>query len=539
MKKEIRDLTSELEVFHDSITKMSKHGGSFLKEFVSFSKTFKDAVKKWTAGPPVPGGGGPGGPPGPGGPGGPGGGGSGGKGGKGGDDDGPMAKWISAAKSMEPLMRRAFATGADTGLSMKQYLTSVNLGISVDQLAEEMLAFREEGVNNLNESTLKLIGRMKLSDQSTQSLIKFVSVNSTTLLQNQKQGQDLAFQIADFAKVMGTRQDDMLNLAGAISQSMDTRAALGTGADLTQALTNFGSTLGAAKSGLVDQLAKFMGDTSKTTALLNLGMDRFEDAITSQTSPEGQAQAVKEMIMQAGGQLENVISNLGTGPMAAKMAESMLTPYGGKQALALIQLKKALEDQKEPLNKTADAMNTFSTFGDALVNPLKMAVVYLGQLLNIIPTKLLVGFGNLIGALLAVKTITTALNVTMGISNQLAKFNSSMGGGGKFGKFLAFLGPVAMLLGVAIDILGETSKDTKELNEKTVDQHKQENLNKSSMLSGYILSQLSNIALAQNRGSADREMLENSKELVRLARRSLDVSDPQKGLPSTSMRPNR
>jgi hypothetical protein len=98
---------------------------------------------------------------------------------------------------------------------------------------------------------------------------------------------------------------------------------------------------------------------------------------------------------------------------------------------------------------------------------------------------------------------------------------------------------ILTLLGVATDILGETSKDTKELNEKTADQHKQENLNRSSMLSGYILSQLSNIALSQNRGSADREMLENSKELVRLAKRSLDVSDPQKGLPSASMRPNR
>jgi hypothetical protein len=538
MKKEIKDLTNELAKFQATFNKMSKSGGTFLKEFLTYAKAFKDAVKKSQGGgPPTPGN-----PPNPANPANP-----------NPNPPGVGAKqenWMTVAQTMEPIMKRAFATGQSLNsiVTTKQILATAELGIGIDELATEILEFREAGVNTLNDSTLKLIGRMKLSDQSTQSLTKFVGVNSTTLLQNQKQGQQLAFEIADFAKVMGTRQDDMLNLAGAISQSMETRSVLGTGANLTQALTNFGSTLGNAKSGLVAELSKFMGDTSKTSALMALGMDRFEDAIAGQTSPEGQVQAINEMIMQTGGQLESMVENLGTGPMAAKMAEAMLAPYGGKQALVLIQLKKALEDQKEPLAKTADSMNNFSTLGNALINPLKVVAMKLGDLLNIIPTQLLSGIGNLVGVMLALKTSTFALNVTMGIANQISKMNGVLGAGGgaggigRLGKVLGILGPIAMiitLLGVATDILGETSKDTKELNEKTADQHKQENLNRSSMLSGYILSQLSNIALAQNRGSADREMLENSKELVRLAKRSLDVSDPQKGLPSASMRPNR
>jgi hypothetical protein len=537
MKQELIDLTSELSQFESTLTKVSKHATSFVKEFITFSKSFKDAVKKWQGNPANPPGPGPGPGPTPG---------PGPRNPSRSADMAGEAKWMSAIKTMEPLMRRAFATGPNLAstLSTKQLLATSELGIGIDELAAEILSFREEGVNNLNDSTLKLVGRMKLSDQSTQSLIKFVSVNSTSLLQNQKQGQELAVQISDFAKVMGTRQDDMLALAGAISQSMETRAVLGTGAQLTQALTNFASTLGAGKSGLVDQLSKFMGDTSKTSALMALGMDRFEDAISSQMSPEAQVQAVNQMIMEAGGQLEGILGDLGTGPMAAKMAESLAAPFGGKQALVLLQLKKALEDQKQPLNKTAESMTTFSTFGNALMNPLKIIAVKLGEFLNIIPTKYITTLGNLIGALLAVKTVTTALNITMGIANQIGKFNNAMsgGGGGKLGKALGFLGPIAViigLLGVANEIMSETSQDTKELNQKTADQHKQENLNKSSMLSGYILSQLSNVALAQNRGSADREMLESSKELVRLARRSLDVSDPQKGLPSASMRPNR
>ena len=40
MKQELRDLTSELEAFQDSMMKMTKHSGTFVKEFYNFSKLF-------------------------------------------------------------------------------------------------------------------------------------------------------------------------------------------------------------------------------------------------------------------------------------------------------------------------------------------------------------------------------------------------------------------------------------------------------------------------------------------------------------------
>jgi len=96
---------------------------------------------------------------------------------------------------------------------------------------------------------------------------------------------------------------------------------------------------------------------------------------------------------------------------------------------------------------------------------------------------------------------------------------------------------ISILGSIALGIWGN-KEETEELNKKTPELEKDKAM-QSSMLSGYILSQISNIALNQHRGAIDREMLESTKELVRLAKKSLDVTDPQRGLPSNQARAGR
>lgn len=454
-----------------------------------------------------------------------------------------MAKsmWESSIETINPLIKRAFATGpglANT-VNMQLVKASVDLGVGIDQLLTEVIALREEGFSNLDESTIRLIGRFKQTDQSTQSLIKFMSVNSLTLLQNQRQAQNLTNEIALFSQVMGTRQDDMLNLAASISKSMETRAALGTGAELTKAFTAFGATLGDRGSGLVGAMTQFITNTDNVSKLFALGIQDFESAIAAQNDPQAQAALIGQMAQQAAATVQSLIGDLGTGPMAAKLAESVLAPYGGQQALVFLQIAKAMEDQKQPLTDTAKALNTFNTMSEGFMNSFKIVAIGVSKLLELLPTKVLTTLGGVIGAIAALKTSQYALTYAIRM-NTRAQAIAGKGGmlGGLLGILSGPLGLIVTILGsIALGVWGNKD-ETEELNNKTPEPERSPEM-RSSMLSGYILSQLSNIALSQNRGTIDREMLENTKELVRLGRKTLDMSDPQRGLPSSPIRAGR
>ena len=534
------NLTTQLTALNARLTASSRGTLAFFNQFKKFEKSFEDYVKNFK---------------GQGSGGAPGGGGNGGGGGSGGNNNQPtpektlkaanaMAKsmWESSLDTINPLIKRAFATGPGLANStnLEMIKTSAMLGVGIDQLLTEVIALREEGFNNLNDSTIRLIGRFKQTDQSTQSLIKFMSVNSLTLLQNQRQAQELTSQIASFSQVMGTRQDDMLNLAASISKSMDTRAALGTGAELTKALTNFGATLGDRGSGLVGQMTQFITNTDNVSKLFALGLQDFEDAIVAQNDPKGQVAVIGQMAKQAAATVQSIIGDLGSGPMAAKMAESMLAPYGGKDVLVFAQIAKAMEDQKQPLTDTAKALTNLNSGMEAMTTPLKIVGIGVGKLLELPVLKQLTPvLGSLIGGMLALKTAQYALTYAVRMNTQAARLS---GVGGFGGKLLGYLGgPIGMIISIlgsiALGIWGN-KEETEELNKKTPELEKDKAM-QSSMLSGYILSQISNIALNQHRGAIDREMLESTKELVRLAKKSLDVTDPQRGLPSNQARAGR
>lgn len=519
-------LTAEIADLNQRLNASSRHTLAFFNQFKKFEKVFEKYVNGMKPPSPGPGPGpGPSNPP---------------KDpkDKGGKLDSSMGvEFRTAIASINPLIKRSFATNQSLSNSVNRDLvkTSAELGVGIDGLLAEVLSLREEGFNTLNESTVKLIGRFKQSDQNTQSLIKFMSTNSLNLMLNQRQSQELAVEIASFAQVMGTRQDEMLELAASISQSVGTRGLLGTADELTQAFTNFGATLGGRGSGLVQQMNQFVMNTDNVNKLMALGIHNFEDAIAAQTDPQAQAKVVGEMAKVAAERIKSLTSGLGTGPMAAKLAEAMLQPYGGKEALVFAQIAKAMEDQKQPLDENVKALNNFNTMTESFLNGFKLVSIYVGKALEYMP-KFAPALAGAVGTMLAVASAITALKFAVTMNTK------ALGLGGGKGGVLSFLGgwPMLLLTGVLAlhDYMKGTKENTDEINKKTPDPESNQGM-RSSMLSGYILSQLSNIAMSQNRGSVDREMLDSTKELVRLAKRNLDMTDPQQGLPSSPMRSNR
>lgn len=443
----------------------------------------------------------------------------------------------SAIAAINPLIKRSFATNQSLSNSVNKDLikTSAELGVGIDDLLGEVLSLREEGFNTLNESTVKLIGRFKLTDQSTQSLIKFISTNSLNLMLNQRQSQELAVEIASFAQVMGTRQDEMLELAASLSQSVGTRGLLGTADELTQAFTNFGATLGGRGSGLVQQMNQFVMNTDNVNKLMALGIHNFEDAIAVQNDPQAQAKVVGEMAKVAAEKIKSLTAGLGTGPMAAKLAEAVLQPYGGKEALVFVQIAKAMEDQKQPLDENVKALNNFNTMTESFLNGFKLVAIYVGKALEYMP-KFAPALAGALGTMLAVASAITALKFAVTMNTRALSLGGGMGGA------LSFLGgwPMLLLTGVLAlhDYMKGTKENTDEINKKTPEPTQNPAM-RSSMLSGYIFSQLNNIAMSGHRGSVDKEMLDSTKELVRLAKRNLDMTDPQKGLPSNPIRAGR
>jgi len=168
----------------------------------------------------------------------------------------------NAMSKAERVQVQALATNKNliSTISNDQIRASFQLGVAIAKLSEDVLTLREAGVMNLNSSTMKLAARMRATGQDTQSLIKFLKSNTSVMMLNQKEAQNLAADLAKFSGIYSARQDDVLNLATSLSKSFEIQSQLGGGGgNLESAFAAFGATLGNRVDPLIQQVAGIFG----------------------------------------------------------------------------------------------------------------------------------------------------------------------------------------------------------------------------------------------------------------------------------------
>lgn len=442
-----------------------------------------------------------------------------------------------AMKKLSDLNNRSLATEKDLiqTISFDQIGASITLGAGIEEMTAQVIALREKGVEKLDKSTLGLLARMKVTGQSTESLIKFLGANTSYLMLNQREAQHLAVNLAHFSRVYGTRQDEILKLTADLSKSLQIQSQLGAGAGVAGGFGAFGASLGGRGNELIQQAVQFFSKASYGQLQLLGIAEGFQERLANETNPARQKAIIEQMVQTAAGTIKGLQGNLGTDVMSSKIFEQLLQPYGGQSALIFPQLTKAMEDAKDPITELSDSMMGFSQLANIFAAPMTYLAGTLTTFINYPVIKQLAqGLALFAGVVVPIRT---AINLFYGaqflLANRVRLFNLGVAKfdlsvkqfsvASKFamGPFAVALGAVSVLAGLIFGIEGMT-EDISDINQKTPDPKEKG----SSNLSNSIFSQLINIVTSTNQGYIQRETLNTQKELLRLVKQQNDWSSP-------------
>lgn len=454
-----------------------------------------------------------------------------------------LAGLTDAMQKVEKTQIRSLATNKNliSTINTDQIQSSLQLGVAIDKLSEDVINLREAGVLNLNSSTIRLAARMRATGQSTESLVKFLKSNTSVMMLNQKESQNLAYDLAKFSNIYNSRQDDILELTTSLSKNFQIQSQLagaGQGGNIQAAFASFATTLGNRVDPLVDQMASIFGK-GDLGQLIQLGIaDGFQESLMAESDPTRQAELVKQMVLTASQAIEQRTSGLGTGAVDRQIYKQLIQSMGGENILVFRQLAKALEDQKSADSPWFTLDSAITTFGGIIESFLMPIKVFGGILLNFINlpgishvikwTAYLAGFG--VSLMMAAKTFALATSlfsrsILIGAGKFLLSSAQMLLASLPFQAITAPLLIIAAVAGAAYGLWQLMGSNIEEINRKTPDQR-----SINAGLTGQIFSQLVNIVTSTNSNSIQRESLQTQRELVRLIRQQNDRTDPNNSL---------
>lgn len=456
-----------------------------------------------------------------------------------------------AMSEMNQLSLRSLATNKSLISTINKDLISATFstGVSMSQLAGEVISLREEGFMKVDESLLTLAGRMKLTGQNTQSLIKFLGANTSVMMLNQREAANLAKDIAHYSQIYGTRQDDMLNLATSMAGKFAGQAQLGYGGQMTQAFTNLATVLGGRGGGLVDQLASFYQNASISQKQLLGFLNGFEERIATERDPEALKNILVDSLTKANQNIQSVVGSLGPGGMSTEIQKQLMGAFGGESAFVIPQLLKALEDAKEPMASMATALAGFNSAAEMFKLPMMLVGTALNYLINTPVIGMLVKglffVGGTIATFLLANKILAMSMASFKMTGRLfnlgvRRFENAV----RANQRTMMAGtPLAVGISLLVALLGEflpnmlgMSDDLDQINKKTPDPTDKNKV--SAGLTGQIFSQLVNIVRDQGTASMQAESLAVQKQLLLYARSQHDLTKGNASLPTVIGRSN-
>lgn len=404
---------------------------------------------------------------------------------------------------------RAFASNT----SLDQIKVSTKLGVSIADLTEEILSFREQGVTQLTESTMGLIQRMKLTGQSTEGLRRLVGQNSLSLLMNTRESQGLAASISEYALTYGIRQDAMFDVVNNLSKSLEVPALLGFGDDIALAASKLSADLGGRANDQVQKLAQFLTDPGKLAAIQNLGVrDLVDQLIAGRGTVDQNVDLLKQISEIASSNIERATASLREqGTAGITQANQILEVFGGQQALVFSQLDKAAEESRKASSTNVD----FTQGLYAFFQEIKIGLEGVAKFVN----ELLIEFKPIMKPL--AKFISIALPVLAGIGAIMAIISLGIPG---------IIAGVVGLTGAILTSGEESNQNLKEINRKTEDKTYQYRDQEFGIgLMGALNNTLMNIVSGKDYGDRNLEVSQKILEEMKSLNKTVITGD---GVPS-------
>lgn len=364
-----------------------------------------------------------------------------------------IGKLTDYVERWDTLQRRALASNTQ----VENLKISTKLGADMVELGDEMVALREQGVRNLDDSTLKLIARMKMTDQSTVGLRNFLGENSLNLLLNTKQAQELAVTVSKSSQEYGARQDAALEFLNKVSQRFSVATLAGASPELAAALTTLKSSMQGRADKEIDQLAQLITNPDLGPAMRS----GLEPLISQLLASQGNVDAQVDLLRQIAKTGANTVKELtGNGRLVQEyglqgiaMTQNVLNTIGpGLQSLP--QLSKALEDSAESSKQLIEFTRSLKELKDLFDKPIQLFTKKLEELVFVLGEsdlvkKILPYVGAFAAGFAVLGTIAAAIAVLVAFFNPLVLGAALVGG-------LAGVGLYAWL-----DNLEEINENTK------------------------------------------------------------------------------
>jgi hypothetical protein len=312
-------------------------------------------------------------------------------------------KLSSIFSEASEVQRRAFAsnTTAMSTMTFDQVKSAYRLGVNVNQLTTEVLSLREEGITELSNSTIKLITRFKATDQRTQTLVKYLGENSVALFRSKEESQKLAVGIEQSARQYGARADDLIEMAQSLKQTLKLPSLLGFGGQTEGGAALLGAKTGARGQDAVTKFTDFLLNPENFQSVIALGLGDAIESLQSANTAEQSAKILQDAAARASAIIEARTSSVkgGGGAAAVMRAQTVLAPLGGQEALAAVELTKALGEANklQAINNTN--LLTMGTIIEKILTPLKLLGNAIEGLFNIIPQAITSPILTLVGSL--------------------------------------------------------------------------------------------------------------------------------------------
>ncbi len=284
---------------------------------------------------------------------------------------------IQNVKKMDELQARAMASNTTL-----QKMDIPNVGVRMSKLATEILDLREVGFKNLDITTMRLIGTMKMTNQGTQSLQGFLANTSLSLRLNTTQVQDMARRLSDNAVAYGMSQQKMFEAVNSLAQSVQTASLLGKGSQTAEALGEVAAMIGDRATKELGVVADFLTGIGNESNAMIAGIfsnyDKFLDV-----SKEDQTRLTLGAIRTFNNTFRQMTAGYGTGSAGRRAAAAIAEQFGGMQNVRAFQaVEAALDDSAKKTSENSQNLALLKTAEEQYANAMERSAAALESIVQ-------------------------------------------------------------------------------------------------------------------------------------------------------------
>lgn len=430
---------------------------------------------------------------------------------------GTLGKALQTLKDLDDLQVKSLKTGTNVNSVAENNKVINSLKASNLDLIAELLDFREEGIKRLDDSTLDLVSRMKLTDQSTAGLKKLLGQNSMVMMLSYRGQSELVQSLDKSAKTYGMSQERLIQVVNGIAKSTETFAAAGGNAGkATAAFGEYVAMYGAKSEQQVNEIASFLGDANELATKSRLG-------ITDALKGLGKADDLKKLISKVGNTLERFRGSGSDMDMAAFQAQVEGLGLTMSQATAFLQLNaNQLKESTEVNKQWADVTQSFKAFIVAVLKPIEAGFLKIYGYFNSMEPEI----KKFAQSAATIATILGAGSVLIRMLSFLKVFTP----GGALLTGLSLLFPALNLLK---DKAAETAENTKEVADNTKEKIEQIQATSSDYLFDTLNNTLYSVLSNSNMGD---EHLRSLDKLNTTMERVYSTLQMDKNIPTKASR---